>query len=163
MNVQQQAMSNVLDDAIAQVGWEEYIRLNAGRPPTEVAKHVGQALSELRKFGQGAVPDFDDEWVSLFYVLWYHAKHTNLAYQMADTRLRMLGNGPYGQPTGTRLHIVDFGCGSLAMQFGAALAAADALARGQIIDSIRIEGLDDSAAMLRLGNWIWGRFVKLVH
>lgn len=37
-----------------------------------------------------------------------------------------------GDFTGTgKLHVVDFGCGALAMQFGVALAAADAIRDGQ--------------------------------
>lgn len=37
-----------------------------------------------------------------------------------------------------KLHVVDFSCGALAMQFGIDLNAADAIRNGQMIDEIHI-------------------------
>ena len=57
-----------------------------------------------------------------------------------------------------KLHIVDFGCGALAMQFGVALAIADTLKQGQTVTKIGIELIDDSEHMVRIGKKIWKRF-----
>ena len=60
-------------------------------------------------------------------------------------------------PTG-KLHVVDFGCGTLAMQFGIALAAANALQKGQCLTAIRIDLIDSSRAMIDMGLKIWDQF-----
>ena len=62
-----------------------------------------------------------------------------------------------------KLHVVDFGCGTLAMQFGVALAAADALQRGQTLNSIKIDLIDSSQPMIDFGLKIWSRFKKEVE
>lgn len=163
MDELQLANSDALDEAIAQVAREEFNRLSANLSPRAIAQHIERALRELQKFGRGNEPDFEDEWVALFYVLWYHPKHTNLVYRMTDSRLAMLQKTRAELPNGLRLHIADFGCGSLAMQFGTMFSIADALARGQRVSSVRIEGFDASGTMLRLGEWIWSRLARIVN
>ena len=155
------AVSNVLDAAIAGVGRDEFYRLTNGLPSTDAALQVQHALTELKKFGQGTEPGYD-EWVSLFYFLWYHPKHTNLAYRMADAILRMPPQTPAQDPLGRKLHIADFGCGTLATQFGITLAVADALGRGDNITGVRIEGFDNNHTMLRLGQWLWNKLMIIV-
>lgn len=57
-----------------------------------------------------------------------------------------------------KLYVVDLGCGALAMQFGVALAAADALEEMQPISEIRIDSIDSSQDMVNIGQKLWQQF-----
>lgn len=99
------------------------------------------------------MPNYD-QWLAPFYLSWYQPGQINLSYSMIIT----LANAK-GIFTETRkLHVVDFGRGTLAMQFGVALAAADAIRDGQIIDEILMDSLDSSTAMINIGMKLWERF-----
>lgn len=62
-----------------------------------------------------------------------------------------------------KLHVVDFGSGAFAMQFGVALVAADAIRNGQTIDEIHIDSLDLSTDMTSIGEKVWERFALFVE
>ena len=155
-------VANILDRAIAQAGVAEIMRLSQGLSPLELTEKVAYALGQLRLLGIGRMPNYD-EWVALFYGLWYQPGHINLAYRMIDHMIKdrnaqspvLTGNGV--------LRVVDFGCGSFAMQFGVALVAATALSQGQRIESIKITAIDSSDAMIRMGQSIWTNFVQSVN
>jgi hypothetical protein len=53
---------------------------------------------------------------------------------------------------------VDFGCGALAMHFGVALVMADAIEEGASFTKIRIDSIDTSKTMIRIGKKVWKRF-----
>ena len=109
------------------------------------------------------MPDYDDEWVALFYNLWYQPKHINIAYRMINHLMtRRNPSAPRLTDSGN-LAVVDFGCGSLAMQFGVALVAAGALQRGEPVAPIKYRGIDTSAPMIRMGQRIWDEFVALTN
>ena len=58
------------------------------------------------------------------------------------------------------MQVVDFGCGALAMQFGLALAAADALEERGTLPRIGIISEDASEPMPRIGWNIWQCFIE---
>ncbi len=58
------------------------------------------------------------------------------------------------------MQVVDFGCGALAMQFGLALAAADALEERGTVPSIAIVSQDESEPMKEIGWKIWQCFIE---
>ena len=56
------------------------------------------------------------------------------------------------------LHVIDFGCGTLAMKFAVAWEVAVALEKGEQISSIKMDALDANPAMVRLGTSLWEQF-----
>ena len=101
------------------------------------------------------MPNYD-AWDPLFYSLWYQPEHINLAYTLVgkipkDENPILSGRGS--------LEVFDFGCGALAMQFGLALAAADALQKGQTPLPVSITSEDTSEPMKQIGWRMWERFV----
>ena len=155
------AVAKALDRALVKVAKGEYQRLSENLSRGEIANGVKNALLELKKLQYGKMPCYDDEWVPLFYSTWYQPSHINLAYSMIDAMIKQRGGNSTLTETG-RLHVVDFGCGTLAMQFGVALAAADALQRGERIHSIRFDLIDHSQGMVDMGRKIWDQFKEEV-
>ncbi len=146
----------VLDKAIAEVAGEEFNRLSRGLDPIQRAKKIEYALRQLEGLQKGKMPEYD-EWVALFYVSWYQGSQVNLAYSIIDD---MLNDADYGVSIDDTLHIVDLGCGALAMQFGVAMAVADEIRQGRAITTIRIDLIDDSAPMVAIGKRIWDAFTQ---
>lgn len=145
------ALQNALDRAITKVARGEFNRLRKKLSRFDTAQEVEDALKSLDRLRRGDMPEYD-AWDALFYVTWYQPSQINLAYsimtEMQDKDVTL----------DDKLHIVDFGCGALAMQFAVALAIADALEQGQSVSKIRIELIDDSEHMVRLGKKIWRQF-----
>ena len=141
--VYQFEVKNALDKAIAAVAGQELARLTKGLNDVQIAKQVVGALHSLDRLRFGNIPNYD-EWDAIFYH-WYQPSHINLAYSMIE----------WSHELSDQLHIVDFGCGALAMQFGVALAAADAIKQGQSITEIKIDSIDTSQAMVDIGQKIW--------
>ena len=154
------AVAKALARALVKVAEDEYQRLskelNGDR--VEIAKAVEKALRELRELWGNKMPCYNDDWVPLLYSTWYQPSHVNLAYSMIEQRREDDALTKTG-----RLHVVDFGCGPLAMQFGVALAVADALQRGERIDSIRVDLVDSSRGMIDMGRKIWCQFKEEIR
>lgn len=157
------AVAKALDLALVKVAEDEYQRLSKElkEDKFEIANRVKNALYELKNLQSGKMPCYDDEWVPLFYSTWYQPSHVNLAYSMIDAMVKKTGWDGALTKSG-KLHVVDFGCGTLAMQFGVALAAADALRRKERIDSIRVDLIDRSLGMIDMGCKIWDQFKQEV-
>lgn len=145
----QEVIKGVLDKAIAVVAKEEFKRLSRNLSDQKIAIKVDRALKELEKLQWGEIPKYKDEWVALCYLTWYQPSHINLAYSIIKSS---------GVPLEDRLHIVDFGCGALAMQFAVALSVADALDDGQSFDRVRVDSIDTSKPMIRIGKKLWKQF-----
>ena len=93
-------------------------------------------------------PDYSDGMVALIYVVRYQLSHTNLAYSIIKMMKEQAGSIKSTLTNTDSLQVVDFGCGSLAMQFGVALAVADVLEQGHTMSEVRI----DSIGISRQGN-----------
>ena len=145
----QQAIKDALDKAIVVVAEEEFQRLSSGLPLHEIADRVDCALKELEKLQWGEIPKYKDEWVALCYLTWYQPSHINLAYSIIKAS---------GVRLKDRLHIVDFGCGALAMQFAVALSVADALDDSQSFNRVRVDSIDTSKPMISIGKKLWKQF-----
>ena len=143
-----QAVANAIDNALTTVAMREYNRLANGMSPEQIKGKIEYALDSLGELSntRGNMPSYD-EWVALFYH-WYQPSQVNLAYSMIKSTTIV----------NDKLYIVDWGCGSLAMQFGVALATADALEQMQPVSEIRIDSLDTSDAMVNMGQKIWEQF-----
>lgn len=153
MTTNQVLAKKVLDNAIAEVARAEFNRLSCELDPIQTANKVECALRHLEGLQDGIMPAYD-EWDALFYASWYQGSQINLTYSIIRKMLQD------GVSLDGSLHIVDWGCGALAMQFGVALAAADAISQGQAIDAIRIDLIDDSASMIAIGKKIWDAFTQ---
>ena len=98
-----------------------------------------------------------DEWVALVYSLWYQPVQINLAYTMFQI---VQANSTRIPTDKWNVNVHDFGSGQLAMRFGMALAAADAISNGHDPGWIDIEEIDPSQSMIDLGQKIWIRFLN---
>ena len=143
----------VLDDAITSVAEEEFNRLcNAlNNDFDEVGRQVKKALRALRRLQDGVEPDYN-EWVALFYLTWYQPRQINLALyilqELYEDARRQLGSD-------FPLHIIDVGCGALAVQFAAAILAVENQREG---NDLTVSGIDPSEPMKRIGNLLWSKF-----
>ena len=138
-----QTVARVLDKVITTVAEREFNRLTRDLNNVQVLAKISKALCSLRRLQAGNIPDYD-EWDALFYH-WYQPSHINLAYSTIE----------WANELSDQLHIVDFGCGALAMQFGVVLAAANAIEREQAITKIKIDSIDTSQAMVNIGQKMW--------
>ena len=151
-------VTNILDYVIKTVSEQEFNRLASGLTIEEKGKKVLDALESLEKLRTDEMPDYHDKWVALFYS-WYQPSQINLAYSMIQSIINST------DILNEKLHIVDFGCGSLAMQFGVALAIADTITtkNKKSITEIRIDSIDISQAMIDIGKEMWELFTKLYN
>ncbi len=162
------AAANAIDAAIAATAESEFARLTAGLDRSAKRSMVERAVDETLKLRAGKQPAYGSECVPLLYLLQYQAKQINLVYsvikRMAFYR-RTLNRDACGLITSGhgRLRIIDVGCGALATQFAAALAAADAIEAGERIAAIRVESRDNSRLMPTLGWKMWRKFKLTVR
>lgn len=150
----QLAVTRCLSQAMVDVAEWEFNRLKEGMSGIEVARLVEGALKSLDDLRWGKMPGYN-EWDALFYLTWHHPNHVNLAYSMIKAMLKNTG-----RELPSDLYVLDFGCGTLATQFGLALAIAD-LRDEQPVKSVRVHAIDDSEPMVRLGKKAWDKFGEL--
>lgn len=152
------ALRRVLDRSISKVADTEYRRLFRGINAVALAQKVHNALNSLGRLQQGNPPDYDDPWVALFYLTWYQPSQINVARRLIYWMNQNRGNEAFIQKDKRSLHIVDFGCGALAMQFAVVWSAAELLERGYKVESIRVDSYDVGRAMVELGAKLWEDF-----
>ena len=138
-------VTEALSEAIVGEAEFRFAKLQAGLEQNAVKERVESALKQLEGLQTGAMPDYGDPWVALFYVLWYQPSQINLVY----SSLRPFADGEHD-----RWQVVDFGAGALAAQFGVALALAE---HGQPMTVV--QSIEPKDAMFELGSAIWRRFV----
>lgn len=153
----EKSLTNALDAAIVATASTEFGRLSKGLSDEQVAKKIHGALRSLERLQSGDMPEYD-EWTALFYLLWYQPERVNLAYTLTKRRLDWDNNHIRESAW---LEATDFGCGQLAMQFGLALAAADAPATTPgVPPALTVTSSDASQPMLLLGRRLWDRFMR---
>ena len=117
----------------------------------ELVQSIESALKAFRDLRNGVKPDYNDNWIALFYLLWYQPKQINLAYSLIQEAFKQdPSKDIFSKPSGN-LHVVDFGCGALAMQFAVVLAAMNAIEQGSAIPEIRVDSIDPNSSMVKLG------------
>ncbi len=159
----QEAVAKALDSAIAKAAEVERCRLIENSTEAEVAKGIENSLCSLSRLQSNKMPDYRDKWLPVLYSTWYQPSHINLTYSMIKAMMGQRDSSNLILNKEGKLCVVDFGCGALAMQFGVALAVADALDRGETIKSVRIVSTDDSQRMVDMGNEIWRHFNKEIQ
>lgn len=149
-------VTNALDLAVASVVKAEFQRLATAVGPEQTARNVLRSLRSFESLKQGVMPAYD-EWDAVFYAAWYHPGHVNLAYTLIEKI--PAPHNPLKSGKGS-LHVRDFGCGTLAMQFGLALAAADSVAQLRTVPRVNIFSEDSSQPMIAIGRRIWETFTS---
>ena len=154
-----QALFTFMDRAIDRVARKQYLHLQqrSSNPQTR-ADEMYAALESLGGLRDGNPPVYDDPWVALFYLTWYQPGQVQLARLLIERMNESRGGIEFLSNHRSSLHVVDFGCGALAMQFAVAWAAAEAIERGSIIDSIIVESYDPATAMIEVGLKFWEQF-----
>ena len=157
-------VGNLLDQAVATVGDPVFLRLTAELSDGDKANRIAEATRQVDLLRNGGMPAYDDELVDLFYVVQYQLSHVNLAYSMIRDAMswRNLHNRGF-ITNASNLHVIDYGCGALAMRFGLILAVADAIGQGEAIREVRIDSLDPNVPLVQNGVAIWNSFVSLVQ
>ena len=169
-----QPILNAVDIAIATAADKEFKRLYNETPKTNrhvnVVESVEKSLRSLGRLATGKMPNKMpnyDKWDALFYPAWYHSKQTNIVCSVlrclrengVDLGNEKLWNGDIFGIADGRARFIDFGCGSLAMQFAIAIAAADSISQGRVLREIRIDSYDPNPEMFEVGKEIWREFV----
>ena len=165
-------IQDAVDNAIATAARKEFNRLRSKTlregSHVDVVESVAEALLSLDKLRSSGMPDYDNEWVALFYPAWYQPRQVNIVCSVLRT-LRDNGaaidvakqwDGDIFRIADGRAHFIDFGCGSLAMQFAVAIAAADYISQGGVPGEIRIDSYDPNPGMFKVGKRIWDEFVR---
>ena len=151
-----------IDRAITNVAEAEFRRLSEGTKPDALTNNVHQALESLGGLQDGVPPDYEDSWVPLFYLTWYQPGQIYYAHHLIRWMNQNRSGTPLMAEGSHRLHVVDFGCGSLAMQFAVTWAAAEALESGLRFNEIRIDSYDVAIPMIRLGQALWDEFKRVI-
>ena len=151
-------VASAIDSAIQTVGDAEYQRLSQGLSLYERKSKIQFALNSLDLLRSGNQPDYSNEWVALFYVLWYQPKQINLAYGLINEMLNRRNGNAFTLNRNGVLRIIDFGCGALATQFAVALFAAEAIDTGPSFQEIMIDSFDINQPMIDIGRRVWEQF-----
>ena len=150
-------IADCMDRAFANVLSAEFTRLTADMSRNQIDTRLYRSKRSIGRLrNSDDMPDYSDPMVVLRYVILYQLGHINLAYTLIkkdEHRGRRLTD------TGA-LHVVDFGAGTLAMSFGAALAVADALDDGANISAVTVDAIDTGRPMMELGVKLWNEFAN---
>ena len=153
-----QNIADALDKAIATVAEQEFNRLCRDLNDVQVAEQVAKALDELAKLQGRGSPDYNNEWVVLFYVTWYQPRQINVALailqQLYEEPLRELAGAVYP------VEIIDVGCGALSVQFATAIAATQHQQHQHT--AVSVHGIDPSHPMKRIGETLWSEFCAII-
>ena len=158
-----QALVKALDQAVAKAA-SDTLDAALAKPPFNAMPsydkkiYVARTADDMRSdLSRLRMPDYDNDITAAAYLLNYHPSHIGLAHaivsQVAAT------NGKLSISNTNRLRIIDLAAGTLAMQFGIAIAVADALIRGEPISEVVVDSVDINPAMMRVGRIAWENFV----
>ena len=159
---------SALDKAITKVGSELLDAAMANppysvMPPSAQRRSILESSDDLRTaLGNLRMPNYNDDVTVAAYLFYYQASHIGLAWAMINEMVRRQPESRLLTAGSNHLQVVDFGCGALAMQFGVALAVAEAMKNGEEVEAISIDGIDTSSKMQDAGRALWREFVDVV-
>ncbi len=155
-------VAEILDAAVAKVAVLEFERTLSDTSDIEAAARINAAAASLDKLRNGGTPDYSDPLVGVLYLAQYQLQHINLTYSLINSTTSWYAKNGSLSDKG-RLHVVDFGCGALAMRFGVVLAVAEALENGLPISALKIDSLDPVVPVVEIGIRIWDEFWNSIH
>lgn len=146
----------VLDRVISETGKRTFARLSNNLDDNQIAEKINYSLSQNLLLSDQKMPDYNDEWVALFYFLWYQPKQITLACQLINW---LLESGVHSKKI---IYIIDYACGALATQFGLIFATINVLAQEKTVGDIWIDCVDESESMIALGSLSWEIFNRRI-
>ena len=151
------AANDTLDAALAKPPFNRMSAYEQNQRVSTIADNMRSNLRGLRS------PDYNNDILAAAYLLEYHAQHVGLAHAIVNQIVNSRGGSKLIVGDSGRLHVVDLAAGTLAMQFGVAIAVADALIQGELIERVIVDSVDISPAMLKVGRIAWDKFVLNVQ
>jgi len=146
------ALPPILEEAVVESCEKELERLLENTDKNTAGTLIEEALEELAKLSQETrtKPNYTHPWVPLLHASWYHLRHVkfclNTVKKLIEEPVRS------GEPIG----ILDFGCGTMPLQWAAAVAIATMAIKDNLsIPAIRIVNIDESEPMSDLGCDMW--------
>ncbi len=100
-------------------------------------------------------PEYN-EWDALFYVTWYQPRQINLALSILQELYQDVRKW---QGPDLPLHIIDVGCGALAVQFAMAILETAYQREGNYLT---VNGIDPSEPMKKIGETLWLEFWSIL-
>lgn len=133
----------------------------------EEAKHNEQLAHDLRRamismstdLRNCRMADYAHPEVTIAYLVNYHVSRVGLAFYLLQQAARLRTGDSLTLTSDRPLHIIDFGCGTLAVQFGLAITLAHATANGKANAPVRITSMDRARSMLRAGDQLWNNLL----
>ena len=157
-----QTIATIIDQTISDVGSAEYQRLSQLSSPIHKAAAIEYAFDQLAKLQESKMPAYQtensrlDQWLSLFYLLWYQPRQIYLSYMTFSHILKHL-------PVCKQFIVLDYGSGAFAVQYGLMIAISETEAVGDHLKHVEMKNYDSSTAMLTIGSSCWNRFVQNVR
>lgn len=164
-----QSLIEALDQAIAKAA-EDTLDAALEKPPynnmtaDERIDLVRRQANAMRSaLGGLRMPDYNEDITAAAYLLNYHPSHIGLAHAVVNQAVTSGNTGKLMVSDTGRIHVLDLASGTLAMQFGIAIAVADALILGERISNVVVDSIDINPAMLKAGRMAWDNFVLNVQ
>ena len=155
-----EALTAVLDRSIVAVAERQFGSLSKEMTKQEWSNKVHESLNSLAGLQQSNPPDYNDPWIALFYLTWYQPGQIQLVHLLMDEQRKASGGGRLLRSDCQVLHVIDLGCGALALRFGLVLAVAAALELGDDIGEIHIDSIDPNTTMAQMGVMVWNEFLS---
>ena len=152
------AFFDAIDRAMVKAADAAFKILSKGKAKSEVAARVDEVLIALDLLSDGISPDYSNPWVAPFYLTWYQPGHIVLASRLIRQSNETRGGNAILGPGYNSLRVVDFGCGTVPMQFALAWAGATAIEEAVSLDRINVESFDIAEPMVRMGRSAWNHF-----
>jgi len=161
--MEKELLFGALDRAITRVADDQYKRLSNKISLNGLNRRVHQYLNFLSGLQQGNPPNYNDPWIALFYLTWYQPKQIHLAHSLIEEQKTIRNTNSLLIDNSQSLHVIDFGCGALAMKFAVAWAVAEAIEHGEQISSVTVDSYDANLSMIQLGISLWDEFKSQIQ
>ena len=153
-----ESFSDAFDRALYAVSERKFATLRAGMERMEWSNNVFNSLEALGGLQQSRPPKYDDPWNAFLYLNWYQPGQIQLAHLLIGAQKQMRSQKGWLSPLSEDIHVIDFGCGALALQFAVAWSVAEAIEIGEPLSSVIVDSIDPNPEMIRLGKGLWEQF-----
>lgn len=150
-------LPTILEKAVLNSCRRELMRLQQEKRKNTLISSIEAALRELGKLKEGKKPIYRFSMVPLLHASWYHLAHVNFCIKTVSDLIK--------EPvhSGESVGILDFGCGTMPLQWAVAVAVADMVKDQMQIPDIHVVNIDESEKMSNLGCDMWTELKNLVQ
>ena len=143
----------IIDEAVADAATE--LLNQASR-----SKHFDHSLKDAMVKMTGdltrcQMADYAHPAIAIAYLVHYQIPRTGLAAYLLQKAAQQRHGNPLILTKDKPLHVIDFGCGTLAVQLGLAVTLAEAIKAGIQQPAVRITSIDRARSMLNSGQTLW--------